>query len=143
MQRIGNYTGIGSGHNMNEGESYANLEKPSFVFYTLSMNGQQSQISTIKVNEGDDIDSIKRGIKVDNSNLCASVPAYRLEAFISIDEEEPLDSLEKWTKTVTWGTPETPLIVKIPMTNINSGKCAGLCEWFVRPFTIIISFLTL
>jgi hypothetical protein len=77
----------------------------------------------INVNEGDYIDSIKKVIKRENSNFFASVDSFQIEVSTTEDPDKSLSSLEKWTKTVTWGTEKNPLIVKAPITNIKNGKC--------------------
>jgi hypothetical protein len=101
------------------------------VYYQVLMNDErQSQITMIDVNEGDYIDSIKKMIKGENSNFFASVDSFQIEVSTAEEPEKILDSLEKWTKNVTWGTKKNPLIVKAPTTNINSGKCVSVILYF-------------
>jgi hypothetical protein len=87
---------------------------------------RQSRITKIDVNEGDDIDSIIEGIKEKGKHFFASVDSFQIEVSTAEEPEKILDSLEKWTKTVIWGTEKNPLIVKAPTTNINSGKCVSV-----------------
>ena len=96
-----------------DGEVLPRDNTPTYVCYSVLINGQQSRKTKIKVNEGDDIDSIIEGIKVKGSPDLDSVPAYRIAAFMSAEQEEPLDALEEWNPSVTWGTKAKPLIVKV------------------------------
>ena len=62
---------------------------------------------------GDEIDDIRKEIKKENTNVLASVDAGQLELFKSVHEEEPLNALEAWNSSVTWGTKQQPLVVKV------------------------------
>jgi hypothetical protein len=85
----------------------------SFVCYTIMYcDERQSRVTTIKVKEGDDIDLIIDGIKLQESPAFDSVPASSIELFESIESAEPLDSFTPWNSNVTWGKPDTPLIVR-------------------------------
>ena len=100
----------------------------SFVCYQININEKLSRRMKIKVKEGDDIDSIVDGIKLKESPDLDSIPASRIELFESIDSAEPLDVLTPWNSNVTWGKPETPLIVRVrPLAispwNNNEGMC--------------------
>ena len=112
----------------------------SFVYYTIIYSDErQSRITKIKVQEGDDIDSIIDGIKLKESPDLDSIPASRIELFESIDSAEPLDVLTKWNSNVTWGKPDTPLIVRVrPLAispwNNNEGKYFWWCFVYKRSF---------
>jgi hypothetical protein len=84
-------------------------------------NNRLSQVTKVHVDERDDIDSIKKKIKDHGRPDFDTVDAFQIEAYTSMEQDEPLDSLEMWSKTVIWGTPERPLIVKIafPYRNIR------------------------
>ena len=94
--------------------NYDTATMGSFVYYTIIYSDErQSRITKIKVQEGDDIDSIIDGIKLKESPDLDSIPASRIELFESIASAEPLDVLTPWNKNVTWGKPDTPLIVRV------------------------------
>ena len=101
-----------------------------FVCYRIVINEGQSRRMNIKVKEGDDIDSIIRGIKLKNSVLLASVSLSSIELFESIESAEPLHALTKWNTDVTWGKPETPLIVQVqPLAVAPGNNSEGKCFW--------------
>ena len=83
------------------------------VCYRIIINEELSRVTTIKVKEGEYIDSIIRGIKLQESPAFDSVPASSIELFESIESAEPLDSFTPWNSNVTWGKPDTPLIVRV------------------------------
>ena len=56
-----------------------------FVHYTVLIDGQQSRITKIKVNEGNDIDSIIEEIKAKNDILLAYVDVLQMEALVVVD----------------------------------------------------------
>ena len=110
----------------------SNDQKPDFfVYYTVSINGQKSRLLTkVKVMPGDEIDDIRKEIKKENSNVLASVDAGQLELFKSVHEEEPLNALEAWNSSVTWGTKQQPLVVKVNplmVAVIKSVAAVGKC----------------
>ena len=112
-------------------ESYNDQKPDLFVYFTLSIDGRKSMILTkINVKPGDEIDDIRKEIKKENSNVLASVDAGQIELFESNNKEEPLNALETWNHNVTWGTKQSPLIVKVnpSMVTVNNsvatvGKC--------------------
>jgi hypothetical protein len=118
----------------NNDPDQGNSNTTGLVHYRVPMNERQSRVTLINVNEGDYIDSIIKGIKMDNSNFFASVDSFQIEVSTAEEPEKILDSLEKWTKSVTWGTAKNPLIVKAPTTNINSGKCYMCVCMYVCPY---------
>ena len=84
----------------------------NFLYYMVCIGDQLSQITKIEVNVGDDIDSIKKRLKVNETPDLDSVPASRIVLLEGIDSAEPLSSLMIWNSNVTWGKPETPLVVR-------------------------------
>jgi hypothetical protein len=96
-----------------EGETNDNRMPSFFLYYTISIDGRQSRILKAKVHKGDDIDSIIDEIKKKGSPDFDSIPAYRIELYESLEQEEPLNALEEWYPNVTWGTKQQPLVVKI------------------------------
>ena len=103
----------GSGNGVGDSEEADSDNKSLFVHYTVSIDGQQSRKTKIKVNEGDNIDSIIEGIKAKNDILLASVDVLQIELFTSAETEKPLDAFEEWNPNVSWGTKTQPLIVKV------------------------------
>jgi hypothetical protein len=116
-----------------------------FVFCKVLINERESRITKIKVNQGDDIISITKKIKSENSNLFASVDAVQIQLYQSntsaVEESEiennttllsetaePLNPVEEWSPKVSWGTKAQPLIVEAPQT--NSGECTELDNLF-------------
>ena len=96
-------------------EMHENNQPPDFFMYnaTLIDDGQQSQLSKFKVNEGEYIGSIKKGIKEKGGPKFYSVPPRKIELFTSTQQEAQLNALDKWNPSVTWGTEVQPLIVKL------------------------------
>ena len=85
-------------------------------------------MTSIVVEEGDSIDTIKRAIKNENSNIFASIDAPQMKLFESeqdIEQEKPpLDATMEWNPKVTWGTKTQPLIVQVPVPRSNNkGEC--------------------
>ena len=103
-------------------ETYYNLQQEVIVYYAVLIDGRQSRITKINVSKGDDIDSIIEKIKTKGSPDFDDVPAYRIELFESVEEEKPLNALETWNPSVSWGTKHQPLIVKTPDIETNSGE---------------------
>ena len=68
-------------------------ENGFFVYYRYiaSLEGRQSRLLRIYVNEGDNIDSITKRIKNMN-HFFASVSAEQMEMYESIEQETPLPS---------------------------------------------------
>ena len=121
----------------NGDETYDNLQQEVFVYYTVSIDGRQSRITKINVSKGDDIDSIIDEIKTKGRPDFDDVPGYRIELFESVKHKEPLHALETWNPSVTWGTKQHPLIVKVnpSMVTVNNsfaavGKCGMLLILF-------------
>ena len=102
------------------------MQRKFFVYYTVSIDRRQSRITKVKVNEGDDIDSIIDEIKRVNSPDFDDVPGHRIELFESIKQDEPLNALETWNTRVTWGTKVQPLMVKV---NPLITRVAALSPW--------------
>ena len=90
-----------------------------FLFYKAFINGIiVGQPSKIEVEVGDDIDTIKQRLKIENHNTFGSFD--RLEMFLyefeRLDDsnDEALHPFDiKWSDQVSWGTKENPLIVKV------------------------------
>ena len=79
-------------------------ENELFVYYRYiaSLEGRQSRLLRIYVNEGDNIDSITKRIKNMN-HFFASVSAEQMEMYESIEQEDPLPSFNlRWELNVTW-----------------------------------------
>ena len=87
-----------------------------------------SRITKINVSKGDNIDSIIDKIKTKGSPDFDDVPAYRIELFESIEEEEPLNALETWNPSVSWGTKLRPLMVKVNPSMVAVGKCISIFQ---------------
>jgi hypothetical protein len=108
-----------------------------FVYYKVLVNDELSQASRVNVNIEDEVlvDTIKEAIKTRSSPEFDSVPIQRIELFESLEDikqgNDPLDALEMWNSTVTWGTTAKPVIVKVPencnsespRSNSNNGEC--------------------
>jgi hypothetical protein len=102
----------------------------SFVWYRILINEELSRVTTIKVKEGEYIDSIIDGIKLKESPAFDSVPASSIELFESIESAEPLHASTPWNANLTWGKPETPLIVRVQPSAIAPGNNSeGKCFW--------------
>ena len=81
-------------------------------------------------------DTIKKAIKKESSNIFATIDAPQMELFESLEDiqqEKPLNALEKWNSTVTWGTENAPLFVPISVKHVNdtpwshsNGECGSL-----------------
>ena len=106
----------------------------SFVWVKVPIDDQKETMTSIVVEEGDSIDTIKEAIKKKRSNAFASIDASDLELFESeqdIEQEKPpLDPTMEWNPNVTWGTKTQPLIVQVPVQRIsespwsnNKGEC--------------------
>jgi Crinkler effector protein N-terminal domain len=95
----------------------------SFLWVKVPIDDQKKTVTSIVVEEGDSIDTIKERIKNKNSNIFASIDAPQMKLFESeqdIEQEKsPLDARMKWNSTVSWGTENTPLFVQVPV-NRNS-----------------------
>ena len=85
----------------------------SFVYYKINIGERMTQVTKIKVKKGEDIDSIIHKIKLNETPEFDAVAASSIELFERIDSATPLDSLTQWNMNVTWGKPETPLIVRV------------------------------
>ena len=105
---------------------YDIMQRNFFVYFTILSDGRQSRITKVKVNEGDDIDSIIDEIKNNNSPDFDDVPAYRIELFESVERTEPLNALEMWKPNVSWGTKQQPLMVKV---NPLITRVAAVSPW--------------
>ena len=106
----------------------------SFVWVKVPIDDQKETMTSIVVEEGDSIDTIKERIKIKNSPDFDSVSTTRIELFESeqdIEQEKPpLDPTMEWNPNVTWGTKTQPLIVQVPVQRIsespwsnNKGEC--------------------
>ena len=95
----------------------------SFLWVKVPIDDQKKTMTSIVVEEGDSIDTIKESIKIKNSPNFDSVSTTRIDLFESVKDIElkkpPLDSTMKWNPTVTWGTENTPLIVQVPANRIS------------------------
>jgi hypothetical protein len=85
----------------------------SFVWYRIIINEELSRVTTIKVKEGEYIDSIIRGIKLQSNVLLAFVDPTQIYLFESIESAEPFDDSTYWNTNVKWGKFETPMIVRV------------------------------
>ena len=107
-----------------------------FVYYKVLVNDELSQASRVNVNIEDVVlvDTIKEAIKTRSSPEFDSVPIQRIELFESMGDiqqgNDPLDALEMWNSTVTWGTTAKPVIVQVPVNrnsesprSNNNGEC--------------------
>ena len=112
-------------------ESYNDQKPDFFVYFTLSIDGRKSMILTkINVKPGDEIDDIRKEIKKETSPYFDDVPTFGIELFESNNKEEPLNALETWNHNVTWGTKQSPLIVKVNPSMVavkNSMATVGKC----------------
>ena len=96
-----------------------------FVYYKVLVNDELSQASRVNVNIEDEVlvDTIKEAIKTRSSPEFDSVPIQRIELFESMGDiqqgNDPLDALEMWNSTVTWGTTAKPVIVQVPVKRIS------------------------
>ena len=100
-----------------------------FVYYTVLLDQQQRRsLTKISVKQGDEIDDIKKEIKKDSSNVLASVDAIQLDMFATDEEVEPLNALETWNPSVSWGTKLRPLMVKVNPSMVAVGKCISIFQ---------------
>ena len=88
-------------------------DKRHFVFVEIPIGDGKWEQTKIDVNDGDDIDDIRKTIKNENSNLFAATNTVQMKLFTSADEEKPLDAFKEWNPNVTWGTKGQPLFVKV------------------------------
>ena len=108
-------------------------------FVYVAVDGLLSQILEIEVTEGDSVASIKRKVKEEKKNDYAlydydKLILFRSNVTTALDAESTLDDVEmplnplgkallatqKWNPTVTWGSEDQPLIVKVKQ--IAKGK---------------------
>ena len=127
-----NGSGDGGGDIIREGsetvsETYKTLQQ-NVVHYKISIDGQTSRVMTIKVKNEDYIDSIIDEIKTKNGVLLSSVDPAQIELFESIEEGEPLNALETWNPSVSWGTKLRPLMVKVNPSMVAVGKCISIFQ---------------
>jgi hypothetical protein len=106
----------------------------AFLWVKVPIDDQKKTVTSIVVEEGDSIDTIKERIKIKNSPDFDSVSTTRIELFESeqdIEQEKPpLDPTMEWNPNVTWGTKTQPLIVQVPVNrnsesprSNNNGEC--------------------
>ena len=87
-------------------------ERSFFVYYKVSVDGKLSHVTKINVNIGDEVDDIKKAIKMENSNTFASVDAIQIKISCKLAGiPTALNTLTKWDPNVSWGTKANPLIV--------------------------------
>ena len=128
MQRDGDNNAL-----VNEAEQAA----INYVYYYTSIDAQMR----ISIEVGEDIDWIRKRIKLNDRPDFDSIPVSRIQLCVSIAEKgaTPLRPFDvTWNREVTWGTMGNPLIVKvipfeIPTTTNRSGKrYVHLCLYVVR-----------
>lgn len=96
----------------------------------VALDGNVSQILTVKVKKGDTVSAIQKKIKEKVSNIFALYDPAQIEVFQSNvqsgnkleADDTPLDGRKKWDSKVTWGSEELPLIVYSPRNDITRGK---------------------
>lgn len=90
---------------------------------------KEKTMTSIVVEEGDFIDTIKEAIKIKCSPEFDSVSTTRIELFKSeqdVKDKKPLDPRTKWNSTVTtWGTDKKPLFVKALVKRISESPQSG------------------
>ena len=99
----------------------------SNLYFNAIIDGNTGQTSRIKVENGDDIDTIKNRIRSKNPSFDVS-QMFLYECEKSDEDDEPLDPFDiVWSANVNWGTRERPLIVKVrhvatqpPLHNSNN-----------------------
>jgi hypothetical protein len=94
------------------GEAYQ-INETNFVYIEIPINDRKRGMTTVSVEPGNNIDNIRKLIKKENRNIFASIDAIQIELYESLEQEEPLNALEKWSPNATWGTQQQPLIVKV------------------------------
>lgn len=97
------------------------------VWVEIPLDDQRkTAMTSIVVKEGDFIDTIKQAIKKENSHTFASVDAFEMELFESVEDiqqtKPPLDPTLEWKPYVTWGTAAQPLIAIVPVKRVESSQ---------------------
>jgi hypothetical protein len=123
--------------NQNQDHQEDDERKPAartFLWVKVPIDDQKETMTSIVVEEGDSIDTIRKAIKRETSPDFDSISTTRIELFESeqdMKQKKPsLDARMKWNSTVTWGTENTPLFVQVPVNrnsesprSNNNGEC--------------------
>ena len=90
-----------------------------------------SQVIDIEVKNEDNINTIKRKIQANCRPDYDLTPIDCILLFESTDSAEPIHASTKWNTDVTWGKPETPLIIRVqPLAVAPGNNSEGKCFWW-------------
>jgi hypothetical protein len=109
-----------------------------FVHYTMSLDDQRQEVSSVKVDSDDDVDDIKEKIKVQERKILHDFSVTQMILYETPQHKKPLSSIVKWNQTVEWGTANSPVTVKLPLALVNS-KIKGKLLAFACDAAFVIS----
>jgi hypothetical protein len=105
-----------------------NQQTAGDVYYIISMDDVPLDICRVPVMSGEEVSSIKEKIMIEHHPLFEGVPKLKVQVFelsasplFSVSNKtielttitKLLRSLQKWSEVVTWGTLDTPILIKI------------------------------
>jgi hypothetical protein len=111
---------MSSNSDINNGASNMVIDrcaKGGLVWYNLScIDKKRTQRTQVYIEYGYYLDQIKTKIKEKSAKLFQNVDAEEIMIYESINSIEQLDETTEWTSSVSWGTKDAPLLIKV-----NSG----------------------
>jgi hypothetical protein len=112
---------MSSNSDVNNGASNMVIDrsaKGGLVWYDLScIDKKRTQRTQVYMEYGCYLDQIKTKIKEKSAKLFQNVDAEEIMIYESVNSIEQLDETTEWTSSVSWGTKDAPLQIKVNIAN--------------------------